>query len=222
MTNLPTVTALPTPEEGHLVVDFINTASVQIDLADPRACQMTEETLLTLADVGRWTASINALPAPLSACLQADQTDGAGQLSDLVAIREALRQIVRARIYAIKAPGEALDLINTRLLPALAATRLQELDDAFVPTHANGAEPSVPAALAHLHWAIGLSAMQLLTDDRELALIRECPGDDCGYLFRDSSRGRRRWCSMRSCGNRAKVKRFRGKHHHEDETAQTA
>jgi len=216
MTTMPTTIALPTPEEGHLAIDFINTAAVQIDPAVPHECEMTEETLTTLADVGRWTASINALPTPLSACLQADQTDGAGQLADLVAIREALRQIVRARIYAIAVPGEALDLVNTRLLPVLAATRLQELDDAFVPVHANGAEPSVQAALAHLHWTIGLSAVQLLTDDKELALIRECPGDDCGYLFRDSSRGRRRWCSMRSCGNRAKVKRFRGKHHHEE------
>ncbi|HET7305552.1 MAG TPA: CGNR zinc finger domain-containing protein [Segeticoccus sp.] len=31
-----------------------------------------------------------------------------------------------------------------------------------------------------------------------------CPGDDCGWLFLNPG-GRRRWCSMSPCGNRAKV-----------------
>jgi predicted RNA-binding Zn ribbon-like protein len=35
--------------------------------------------------------------------------------------------------------------------------------------------------------------------------VRVCPGDDCGWLFIDQ-RGRRRWCDMSSCGNRAKVR----------------
>ncbi|WP_020390102.1 CGNR zinc finger domain-containing protein [Kribbella catacumbae] len=35
--------------------------------------------------------------------------------------------------------------------------------------------------------------------------VRVCPGDNCGWLFLDP-RGRRRWCSMSTCGNRAKVR----------------
>ncbi|QKW13555.1 CGNR zinc finger domain-containing protein [Verrucosispora sp. NA02020] len=35
--------------------------------------------------------------------------------------------------------------------------------------------------------------------------VRACPADDCGWLFLDP-RGRRRWCSMATCGNRAKVR----------------
>ena len=50
---------------------------------------------------------------------------------------------------------------------------------------------------------------------KELEMVEECPGDDCGYLFRDTSHGRRRWCSMRSCGNRAKVQRFRDRQREE-------
>lgn len=35
--------------------------------------------------------------------------------------------------------------------------------------------------------------------------VRACAGPDCGLLFVDTSRpGRRRWCSMQRCGNRAK------------------
>jgi predicted RNA-binding Zn ribbon-like protein len=40
--------------------------------------------------------------------------------------------------------------------------------------------------------------------------IRGCEGEGCGDLFLDASRkGDRRWCSMRGCGNRAKVAAFR-------------
>jgi predicted RNA-binding Zn ribbon-like protein len=42
--------------------------------------------------------------------------------------------------------------------------------------------------------------------------IRQCEGDGCARLFVDLSRsGARRWCSMESCGNRAKAKTFRGR-----------
>ncbi|HIC14689.1 MAG TPA: CGNR zinc finger domain-containing protein, partial [Gemmatimonadetes bacterium] len=36
--------------------------------------------------------------------------------------------------------------------------------------------------------------------------IRQCASEDCIYWFLDTSKsGRRRWCSMARCGNRAKV-----------------
>jgi predicted RNA-binding Zn ribbon-like protein len=40
----------------------------------------------------------------------------------------------------------------------------------------------------------------------ELAQVKACPGTGCGWLFLDR-RGRRRWCSMEVCGNRAKARR---------------
>ena len=39
-----------------------------------------------------------------------------------------------------------------------------------------------------------------------LSTVTACPGHDCGWLFSDPG-ARRRWCSMRWCGNRAKVAR---------------
>ena len=35
--------------------------------------------------------------------------------------------------------------------------------------------------------------------------VRACPGEGCGWLFLDP-RGRRTWCLMAVCGNRAKVR----------------
>jgi predicted RNA-binding Zn ribbon-like protein len=40
--------------------------------------------------------------------------------------------------------------------------------------------------------------------------VRECASDECALLFVDTSRpGRRRWCSMDGCGNRAKTAGYR-------------
>lgn len=52
--------------------------------------------------------------------------------------------------------------------------------------------------------AVARAAEDLLADPRRHR-VRACPGDDCGWLFIDE-RGRRRWCDMSSCGNRAKVR----------------
>jgi predicted RNA-binding Zn ribbon-like protein len=41
--------------------------------------------------------------------------------------------------------------------------------------------------------------------------VRACPGVGCGWLFHDP-RGRRRWCVMAVCGNRAKVARHAAAH----------
>ena len=54
--------------------------------------------------------------------------------------------------------------------------------------------------------ATARSAGELLASEAVHA-VKSCPGDDCGWLFIDF-RGRRRWCSMSSCGNRAKVRAF--------------
>lgn len=40
--------------------------------------------------------------------------------------------------------------------------------------------------------------------------VRECEHEDCWLLFVDESRaGRRRWCSMETCGSRTKMARYR-------------
>ena len=52
--------------------------------------------------------------------------------------------------------------------------------------------------------AVARAAGDLLTGP-DLPYVKACPGHDCGWLFVDR-RGRRRWCSMSACGNRAKVR----------------
>ena len=58
-----------------------------------------------------------------------------------------------------------------------------------------------------VRYAVVADAVALLTDTDRLDRVRHCPGHDCGWLFLDLS-GRRRWCSMDTCGSRAKMRRL--------------
>lgn len=63
-------------------------------------------------------------------------------------------------------------------------------------------------------WEIARTASRLLTSPR-LARVRPCAAPTCGWWFLDDSKNAsRRWCDMKICGNRAKIKRFRDRHTH--------
>jgi predicted RNA-binding Zn ribbon-like protein len=59
--------------------------------------------------------------------------------------------------------------------------------------------------LESLLWPVIRAAAELLTSP-DLHLARQCAADDCTWLFLDTSKNHsRRWCDMKSCGNRIKV-----------------
>lgn len=59
--------------------------------------------------------------------------------------------------------------------------------------------------LDSLLWPILHSAAELLISEK-LIRVKSC--NSCGWLFLDSTKaGRRRWCDMKLCGNRAKARR---------------
>jgi predicted RNA-binding Zn ribbon-like protein len=62
---------------------------------------------------------------------------------------------------------------------------------------------------ARLLGQIAWSAAELLGSKESLAKIRECAGEDCGWLFLDQTKNHsRRWCDMDDCGSKAKAKRY--------------
>jgi predicted RNA-binding Zn ribbon-like protein len=73
--------------------------------------------------------------------------------------------------------------------------------------------PGDGADLRRIVWPVVRSAADLLTSP-DVARIRQCQAPDCSWLFLDRSRGgRRRWCDMSVCGNRAKARRYYERHH---------
>lgn len=96
-------------------------------------------------------------------------------------------------------------------LRKIAARGLAELDLARdLAGHYVWREPSPPSREAILA-RLALDAIDVLRFD-DLSRLRRCPGEDCGWLFLDTSKnGKRRWCDMTVCGNRAKARRHRAK-----------
>ncbi|MBV8216176.1 MAG: CGNR zinc finger domain-containing protein, partial [Verrucomicrobia bacterium] len=62
---------------------------------------------------------------------------------------------------------------------------------------------------ARLLGPVAWSAAELLGSCESLSKVRQCAGEDCGWLFLDLTKNHsRRWCDMEDCGSKAKAKRY--------------
>jgi predicted RNA-binding Zn ribbon-like protein len=121
----------------------------------------------------------------------------------LVAARE-----LRAALYALfaavaagePAPAAALERLRDVHAEGAAAARLDRRDGGYALAWPAD-EPR------RVGYAVAADAVALLADPGALARLKRCPGRDCGWLFLDTS-GRRRWCSMGTCGSREKMRRM--------------
>ena len=130
-------------------------------------------------------------------------------LGDARRVRAVLRNLAERGAASSPARLDALAEIN-RVLGRSAGTRRIELRDdgtfarAFV---------AVGDAFAGLLIPIVESAADALILG-ELERVRRCADPRCGRVFQDETKnGRRRWCDMATCGNRAKAARHRMKLH---------
>ena len=197
-------------EEGHLSVDFVNTSYIKIDETAPIGYTTIDESLTDLAALGAWGVKVGLLQQSEADLLNQPPDKGSeSRLVRLRELREALRQVIRAHLHEHAIPEPSLDILNQSFTPLCSQSRLVATDEGFRVERADAVAKTRDQVFDCVFWSIGQSAINLLTDPEELDMITECPADDCGYLFRDTSHGRRRWCSMKSCGNRAKVHRFR-------------
>lgn len=121
--------------------------------------------------------------------------------------REALYRTLRGRLLGRPAAPADLAVINA----SIAAGRRREVRAARgggLRWEWRGLDEQLESPL----WPVARAAAALLTS-ADLARLRQCGGDDCGWLFLDRSRNhRRQWCTMEDCGNVSKVRRFRQRH----------
>jgi len=183
---------------GALCLDFANTWA---DRARPQTDQLTGyPALLAFA---RQTGGLDARGALRLARRAAGQPRAAtATFAAARDLREALARLFAARARARPAAAADLARVNAALAAALPHLRLEARDGDFAWTWDTAA-----ADLASPLWPILRSAAELLASE-DLARVRQCDGESCTWLFLDRSRTRsRRWCSMASCGNRAKARR---------------
>ncbi len=166
---------------GRVCLDFVNTVDWRTS-ADPK------EFLTGGAAVDAWLAL--ALDRPP---MHLGDTAVAG-LRDL---RETLYRLI------VGTPDRGdLDGLNRALSNGGDRGQL-----AMTPQGYRWAPSAEAGGLAALAAELARDAADLLVDAETLALVKECHGEGCGWLFVDESRGgNRRWCSMQSCGNRAKAR----------------
>jgi predicted RNA-binding Zn ribbon-like protein len=106
-----------------------------------------------------------------------------------------------------------LDRTNQRALRRVAAAAKEATAASTLRPRPDGTVHWAFATASSLdlpRLAVARAAAELLTSP-DRTTVRACPGDDCGWLFIDQ-RGRRRWCSMSACGNRAKARRHAERH----------
>lgn len=117
--------------------------------------------------------------------------------------RAAIREVFDAETEGRAAAQDAVDRVN-HILRHRPLVELTPGTDGCGVGHRHVGEPTAEA-LARLAEPLVEAIAEHRTDR-----FRICANDECRYVFLDESRtGRRRWCDMATCGNRAKVARHR-------------
>ncbi len=194
---------------GSLCLDFVNTVGGRVRGRD----MVLRDKLKDYPDLLTWSRLAELSTPHELRCLQrvAERypARAAAALARAIRLREALFRISRSLLRR-SAPDESdLDVLRKEISIAKAHERLQRTRAGFV-----WAWDQSENALDSPIWRISKSASDLLTS-ADLGRLRQCGGDECGWMFLDTSRNRsRRWCDMKDCGNRAKVRRFRRREGH--------
>ena len=120
-------------------------------------------------------------------------------------VRDALRAVVDAVVEHRPAPAPAIRTVN-EALAAPRSLRLELDGEHVVVGHTHDGSPADQALVPIVDAIVGEIASG--RPDR----FRICANDRCRWTFFDASpTGRRRWCDMKTCGNRAKAARHRAK-----------
>ena len=147
------------------------------------------------------TETLNA-PADLAAWTKAPKPPSQKEFERALELRETIHRLFDAVAQAKAPAARDFDGLNAALAAAPARQRLKRGKEAF-DWELDARSGTALALLAPVLWSAG----DLLASGK-LAKVRRCANPECLYLFLDESRaGRRRWCTMSSCGNRAKARR---------------
>ncbi len=183
---------LPARLGGHPALDFCNTWAGW----DGRA---TREYLATYDHLAVWAGFVELLPPERVRLLRRQAKRRSKAADEVLSRARRLRDALYATLRG-DAPTRAFDLVAHEVHWATAGRRLRRFDQTIEWEFAPDTGLGMPVAAAA--WSAG----ELLTSS-SLTHVRACPGPGCGWLFLDP-RGRRRWCTMATCGNREKVRRF--------------
>jgi predicted RNA-binding Zn ribbon-like protein len=173
---------------GALCLDFVNTV-------DPRVGSNAVDHLSSPAAVAEWGVHVGAVDRLV-------RVDAVGYRRAL-ALRRTL-DLIFAAVTEGRPPAE-------RALLALRDAHVQSLRRARPLAGGGVYRWAAPSGVDAVLLPVIQSALELLGSPA-LAHVKQCPGDDCGWLFLDTTKNTsRRWCSMASCGAKVKMRRYRSR-----------
>jgi predicted RNA-binding Zn ribbon-like protein len=179
-------------------LDFVNTLSYNKSEA--------HEHLTDAATAVTWLQEHALLHKEMADAILADAADADGEdrlLSRIRRVRAALRELLDAAVEKRPPQNAALREVN-RALRAPYVIELVPAADGVSLDHRHEGDP-ISGAMARLSEAV---TRELTGDDSRR--LRVCANEECRWVFNDHSpAGRRKWCDMSSCGNRAKAARHR-------------
>jgi predicted RNA-binding Zn ribbon-like protein len=189
---------------GNLCLDFCNT------MGGKRGA-IAREHLHSYSDFAGWCEQTDVITHAQARSLiehAAKYPAEAGRVfGRALELREAIYRIFLGLSQSKKPSKADLGTLNSELALALGRLRIGATADGF-QWEWTKLEDLLEGPLGPL----ARSAAELLTSEGQCCHVGQCQGDTCGWLFNDSSKNHsRRWCDMRDCGNRAKVRRHRRK-----------
>lgn len=184
---------------GRVCLDFINTA-------DWHGCDRIVEHLNGYRDLVLWGGHALGLGKGEIEALLNESTNhplvATKVYNKSLVLRKALLQIFDTILRQETPAQKNLDIFNGVLSKTMA-----HLELALISREFSWRWKKTGGNLDRVLWPVVRDAADLLTSE-QLQRVSRCADDRCGWLFLDTSRNRsRRWCDMKDCGNRAKVRR---------------
>lgn len=175
---------------GNLSLDLVNTELVSRG--------QRQDLLLTERDVLDWLAVIKGKNSYWDNQLSLKIKERIQQVFvEILEMRTILRKQFESIADGNKIPDEFIAFLENKIEKSPFTYKL--MDQKIVPIPVGEAEDILLSYIA-------FDTLTLIEENR-LSSLKRCSNDDCVLLFIDES-GRRKWCSMKICGNRKKVARF--------------
>lgn len=186
---------------GELALDFANTSS-------GRGSPTHQEHLRDFETLIQWVEHARVMtPADCAYAREAVMQKpklAAKLFARALAVRELVWQIGETLAEGRFVPERLRQELTAVHAESLARADIKPRDGALIWSW--NPRKNLQAAILG---PLTLSALTLLLE-KDLSRTKRCKGQECGWLFFDATKNKsRRWCEMRVCGNRAKVRAAR-------------
>ena len=187
---------------GHPALELVNTL-------DLRFSANAIDLIPTYGELLRFTTQLRLLTAEQARHLTrtVDEMDARRVVASTAELREALAAVLYGRIDGSKLQAAHVETLEKHFHAAALHRRLR-WDASGMVWSWLGVERQTEIPL----WKLAQPAAALLVSS-DVERVKDCGDPTCRWLFLDLSKNHtRRWCDMKTCGNRMKARRHHARY----------